>query len=162
MIDSDPTTAGIRRVRDIIAAWLVRPPRSVTIPLTNWASIWEVSDGVISLATMTTGWSMPAMSGNCLPNRWAKARLATSLTSAARSCMYWLSTIAANMSAKPVITLSTAASAPVWFSSISVLICPIISGSDKMAMWASKTSNSSSPKRPLAFSLILLNSSMEA
>ena len=119
---SAPTTAGIRNVRAMIAAWLVRPPRSVASPLTNLASICEVSDGVISLAMITTGSLMEAMSGSCLPSRWLSARLATSLTSAARSCMYLLSVIAARTLAKLVVTSVMASSAETCWLSISSLI----------------------------------------
>ena len=62
-----PKTAGISRLRDIIAACEVLPPVSEIIPLTNFLFNIAVSLGVNSWQIKTTSVSRLTKSGNVKP-----------------------------------------------------------------------------------------------
>ena len=161
VISFDPTIAGISRDRAMIAEWEVRPPISVTKALTKLRSNCAVSLGVKSWATITTSSLIIEGFGNVTFSKCAKIRFATSLMSAARSCMYALSSIASNMPIYMSVTSFNAASALTLLSAMFCLICPIISGSDRTIKWASNTCASASPKDCAALSRICCNSAVD-
>ncbi len=82
-----PSTAGISNARARIAAWLVRPPDSVTIPLIMLRDMPTMSDGRRSFATRITSVSKSASEILSFLRRWPRIRLITSWTSDTRSWM---------------------------------------------------------------------------
>ena len=161
VIELVPTTAGISNERAIIAEWEVRPPIFVAKPLTYFLLSWAVSDGVKSSAITITSSSIKLGFGKSTPKRCAKIRLETSLISAARSFIYSLS-IASNIDINISEVSLNAYSALITLDSISVLTVPINSGSSKIKRWASNTAALSAPRLANAFSLIIVNSFLDA
>ena len=91
MIPSTPETAGIPRLRARIAAWLVEPPTSVTMPAIGRSPRLIAWLGRISCATRITGSSSscdstaPLGTGSFFRVRCEPIREITSRTSLSRS-----------------------------------------------------------------------------
>ncbi len=98
--------------------------------------------------------------GILTPNKWLNTRSVTSRISAARSCMYGLSSIASNIPMNMPATSESADSALTPLSRMLAFIDSIISGSDNTIKCASKTCASSSPSDTAAFSRIALTSDL--
>ena len=76
------------RLRARMAAWLVPPPVSVTMPATSRVPSVTTCEGSSSLATRISGPVSAPVSGCSTSVRWPLSRIITSRTSASRSLMY--------------------------------------------------------------------------
>ena len=155
-----PTIAGISRERAIMAEWDVRPPIFVTKARTYFLFNCAVSLGVKSWAMTMASSEIVAGLGNLTPKRAASTRSDTSLMSAARSCMYGLSSIDLNNWMNMPLTSRKAASAFTFSLRIVFLIWSVNSGSPNTNKWASKTCASCSPKASNAKSRMAVISSL--
>ncbi len=104
------TTAGISRALAKIALWDVRPPSSVTIPVTLAGSIPAVIEGVRSFARITEPSGSAAISTDSTPKSTFCILVLISRMSVALCCIS-SSPIEANISANLVQVVSIANSA---------------------------------------------------